>query len=110
MAAALDQSTVRALNAINALSAATYGVSTDAIFMEKKGRPDEAKARQMAIYLARCGLGLKTVEVAGFYKRALAMIPYSCERVEDRRDCPAFDLLLDGIEKWARSLREPVDA
>lgn len=61
-------------------------------------RADVAAARQIAMYLCHVVFGLSFAEVGRQFLRDRTTVAYACECIEDRRDDPDFDVLLDRIE------------
>lgn len=59
-----------------------------------------ALARQIAMYLAHVALGLNFVQIAGAAGRDRTTVAHACRVVEDRRDDPDFDALLDRLEAF----------
>jgi chromosomal replication initiation ATPase DnaA len=69
-----------------------------------RGRPDVAFARQVAMYLAHVACGLTLTEVGHVFLRDRTTVAHACGLVEDLRDDPAFDRLLELLEGVVRSL------
>ena len=57
-----------------------------------------AFARQSAMYLAHVALGLSYSAVGALFRRDRTTAAYACQLVEDRRDDPAIDRLLQTLE------------
>ena len=64
-----------------------------------------AFARQVAMYLAHVGFGLPMGEIGKAFGRDRTTVLHACHLVEDRRDEPSFDHLLDHLEQAAIALR-----
>jgi hypothetical protein len=70
-----------------------------------RGRPAEAFARQVAMYLAHVSCGLTLTEVGQFFGRDRTTVAHACAVIEDRRDEAAFDHALELVESVLRFLR-----
>ncbi len=57
-----------------------------------------AFARQSAMYLAHVVFGLTLTEVGRAFGRDRTTAAHACERVEDRRDDPVLDAVLQALE------------
>lgn len=88
--------------------APAFAVAPDALWAGTRGRPAEALARQVAMYLANVGLGLTLNKVARLFARDRRTVAHACARIEDRRDAAPFDRALDLLEGALRlvSLRQ----
>lgn len=64
---------------------------------------------QVAMYLAHVGFGMSMARIARAYGRHRTTVTHACHLVEDRRDAPRFDRLLDYLEQAARALRTAYD-
>ena len=62
-------------------------------------------ARQVAMYLAHVGLGIPMADIGRAFRRHRTTVTHACHVVEDRRDDPRFDRLLDSLEAAAAALR-----
>jgi chromosomal replication initiation ATPase DnaA len=65
-----------------------------------RGRAKVALARQVAMYLAHVGCGLSLTETGRLFARDRTTVAHACSVIEDRRDDPLFDRVLDLLE-WA---------
>jgi len=72
-----------------------------------RGRAPVASARQVAMYLAHVGLSLSLTEVGHLFARDRTTVAHACAVVEDRRDDPTFDRVLDCLERIVRHLLTP---
>jgi chromosomal replication initiation ATPase DnaA len=63
-----------------------------------------AFARQVAMYLAHIGFGFSFAHVGRLFDRDPTTAAYACRKMEDRRDDPGIDLMLDHLEAAARRL------
>jgi hypothetical protein len=67
-----------------------------------RGSTAEVFARQVAIYLAHVGCGLTYTQAARLYGRDRSTAAHACKVVEDRRDDPRVDRILELLEGCAR--------
>ncbi len=67
-----------------------------------RGGPAEVFARQVAMYLAHVGCGFTYTQAARLYGRNRCTAAHACRVVEDRRDDPRFDAILELLEGCAR--------
>lgn len=84
--------------------AAAFGISPAELERRTRGRIDIARARQTAIYLARVVLRLTFREAGRLYGRDRSTAAHACRVVEDLRDDPGFDRLLDILEHRLSSM------
>lgn len=64
-----------------------------------RGTSRAAFARQIAMYLSNTVIGLRLGQVSTAYNRERSMAPYSARKIEDLRDDPEFDQLLDEVSE-----------
>jgi chromosomal replication initiation ATPase DnaA len=83
---------------IERVVAPAFAVRCAALWAATRGRPPEAFARQVAMYLAHIGFGLSISEVARLFARDRSTVAHACARIEDRRDAAPFDRSLDLLE------------
>jgi chromosomal replication initiation ATPase DnaA len=90
-------------------AAAAFGVPVDALRAPTRGKADAALARQSAMYLAHVTLGLNYSAIGALFHRDRTTAAHACQRIEDRRDDPALDDLLQTLEQiceqFARRIR-----
>jgi chromosomal replication initiation ATPase DnaA len=84
------------------LVARRFEVALNEIGAPTRRSPEIARARQAAMYLAHVALGVPFVSVGAGFGRDRSTASYACRRVEDKRDDPAFDSALDGLEVAAQ--------
>ncbi|MFZ3032598.1 MAG: helix-turn-helix domain-containing protein [Parvibaculum sp.] len=67
-----------------------------------------ALARQTAMYLMHVVFGMSLSAVGRHFGRDRTTASHACRQIEDRRDDPAFDLLVDRLEfaVWSIAIRE----
>ena len=88
----------RACDCVAQAVAATFAVSLGELHATTRRQPAAAFARQSAMYLAHVVLGLSLTEVGRAFGRDRTTAAYACGRVENLRDDPALDAVLDGLE------------
>lgn len=64
-----------------------------------------ALARQVAMYLMHVVFGLSLSAVGRYFNRDRTTAAHACRQIEDRRDDPAFDALIDRLEFAVRTMR-----
>jgi chromosomal replication initiation ATPase DnaA len=67
-------------------------------------RAPVALARQVAMYLTHVAFGLSLSAVGRHFGRDRTTAAHACRYIEDRRDDPNFDLLLDRLERAVRAM------
>jgi chromosomal replication initiation ATPase DnaA len=65
-----------------------------------RGRHDIALARQTGMYLARIALGMTLADAGLLFGRDRTTAAHACRLVEDLRDDPRFDAMLDLMEAF----------
>jgi chromosomal replication initiation ATPase DnaA len=78
---------------------ATFGVTSDSLLSEQRGRARISLARQVAIYLAHTRLSLPYAIAGGVFHRDRTTAAHACWRVENRREDPRLDLIVDCLER-----------
>ena len=71
---------------------------------EKGGRRSDTHVRQLAMYLTHVGFGMNLNRVAMAFQRDRSTVAYACHKVEDERDDPELDEMLDALEESLRCL------
>lgn len=89
-----------------ALASYALGAEVELLAEARKSRRI-AFARQVAMYLMHVGFGTSLVRVAGAFGRDRSTASYACHRVEDARDDPDFDSMIEGLEDALRSTPGP---
>lgn len=85
--------------ALGAMVAAAFGLAAEELASERRGMADVAFARQVAMYLAHTRLGLPLTAAGGLFQRDRTTARHACRQVEDRRDDPRVDRLLECLER-----------
>lgn len=86
-----------------------FGIADRDLRRATRGRAHVALARQVAMYLAHVGCGLSLTETGRLFARDRTTVAHACGVIEDRRDDPIFDRVLDLLE-WAMpmiAVRDP---
>jgi hypothetical protein len=79
---------------------AAFAIGRDDLCAVTRGRSGIALARQSGMYLARVVLGM-TLSDAGFlFGRDRTTASHACRVIEDLRDDPGLDALLDAMEAF----------
>ena len=77
-----------------------FGVDYDDLHRITRGRAKIAFARQVAMYLAHVACRLSLTDTGRVFGRDRTTVAHACSVIEDRRDDPVFDRVLDLLE-WA---------
>ncbi|MCB1489478.1 MAG: chromosomal replication initiator DnaA [Bauldia sp.] len=91
---------------LRAIVSAAFRLPPDVLDSQSRGRKDVAFARQTAMYLAYTRMGLSYVEAGRLFERDRTTARHACRQVEDRREDPRIDSILDYLERaidvWPR--------
>lgn len=69
-----------------------------------RGKAPIARARQVAMYIARIGWCMTLTDVGRLFGRDRTTVAHACEAIEDLRDDPSFDRRLELLEKALNTL------
>jgi chromosomal replication initiation ATPase DnaA len=83
---------------MEAATAAAFAVPVDELRAPSRRAPAVAFARQCAMYLAHVVLSLRYSEIGRLFHRDRTTAAYACALVEERRDDPAIDRVLQTLE------------
>jgi chromosomal replication initiation ATPase DnaA len=83
---------------LESATAAAFGVPVDELRAPSRRSAGVAFARQSAMYLAHVTLGLSYSAIGTLFHRDRTTAAYACQQVEDRRDDPTIDRLLQTLE------------
>lgn len=83
------------------------GEPEDEIGAPTRGSKSVAFARQVAMYATHVAFGMSLARVAVAFNRDRSTVAHACGVIEDHRDDPAFDELLDSIEAVLRHAPAP---
>jgi hypothetical protein len=79
------------------------GVEALRIASRTRSSARASRARQVAMYLAHVGFAWPMSRVGAAFGRDRTTASHAVHRVEDLRDQPAFDALLEGLEACVRA-------
>ncbi len=88
-----------ASRSLGALVGAALSVAPDALSDRGRGPARLAFARQIAMYLAHTQLGLSFTAAGQLFGRDRTTARHACRQVEDRREDPRVDSMLDCLER-----------
>lgn len=88
----------RVCRLMEAAIASAFAVPVDELRASSRRTQTVAFARQSAMYLAHVMLGLSYSDTGTLFRRDRTTAAYACQVVEDRRDDPAIDRLLQQLE------------
>ena len=78
--------------------AAAFRAEPVALVAPTRGPARVALARQVAIYLLRTRLHMSYEEAGACFARDRTTAAHACHRIEERREDPGFDTLIDCLE------------
>ena len=78
------------------------GIEPDEVLSERRLRPAAVRARHMAMYLANVVYGWPLQRVGQAFGRDRSTASHACGAIEDLRDDPGMDRLLDRLEACLR--------
>jgi chromosomal replication initiation ATPase DnaA len=84
---------------VAAVVASAFRILPDAICGAHRGPARVAFARQVAIYLSHTRLGLTYAAAGSIFGRDRTTAAYACRTVEDKREDPTLDAILDCLER-----------
>ncbi len=87
--------------------AQVFGVSRDDLRAGSRGRAHVAQARQVAMYLAHVICQKTLSEVGRLFERDRTTVAHACSLVEDRRDDPLFDQVMELLEGLVGAMTAP---
>lgn len=71
----------------------------DDLLSPTRGSPQNAFARQLAMYITHVGFGISVSRVATAFARDRSTITHACHLIEDKRDDNEFDTFVDRLEE-----------
>jgi len=98
-----DRDRARAAVAQHAVAYA-FHVDAEDIAAPTRRSPEAAFARQAAMYLTHVVFEMSLARVADAFGRDRTTAAHACHRIEDERDDPAFDELMERLEAVLRAL------
>ena len=105
--AAFDWLKGRPRTVIDGAVAQVFGVAHADLGQATRGEARVALARQVAMYLAHVACGLSFTDVGLLFRRDRTTVAHACGVIEDRRDDPTFDRVLELLEWIVPSLLSP---
>lgn len=87
--------------------AQVFGVRHIDLDRPTRGQKRVALARQVSMYLAHVVCGYKLGDVGSLFARDRTTVAHACEVVEDRRDDPTFDRVVELLERVVPALILP---
>jgi chromosomal replication initiation ATPase DnaA len=78
--------------------AQVFGVTGCELRRKTRGQAEVARARQVAMYLAHVACGMSMTEVGQTFARDRTTVSHACGVVDDGRDDPTFDRVLNLLE------------
>jgi chromosomal replication initiation ATPase DnaA len=91
--------TGRAVGFLIGLVAAAFNVGREALEAHGRGPAPTAFARQVAMYLGHTAMALTFTRAGAAFGRDRTTAAHACRLVEERRDDPRVDALLDMLER-----------
>lgn len=80
-----------------ALTTFALGLKIEDVLSSGRGTPAQSRARHIAMYLLRAGLGMSLSRVARAFGRDRSTVSYACHLIEDLRDDSDFDVWIDQL-------------
>jgi hypothetical protein len=78
--------------------AKVFGISPRALGTSTRGRAPAARARQVAMYVTHVSCGMSLTDVGALFSRDRTTVSHACAVIEDQRDDPVFDRVLEMLE------------
>jgi len=79
------------------------GIDVPRIISRTRSSARAARARQLAMYLAHIGFAWPLKRVGDAFGRDRTTASHAVQRIEDLRDKPGFDALIEGLETCVRA-------
>ena len=84
---------------VAAMVASAFSICPRSIRDAHRGRARVAFARQVAIYLSHTRLGFSYAAAGSVFGRDRTTAAHACRTVEDKREDPSLDAILDCLER-----------
>jgi hypothetical protein len=84
---------------LGAVVASAFGLGAEAMRTGNRGRAEVAFARQVAMYLAHTRLCIPYTATGKLFGRDRTTARHACRQVEDRREDPRVDSIVDCLER-----------
>lgn len=101
-----EKRSLRAKQVIEVTVSAALGVSCLELQARTRRTASIAFARQVAMYLAHVVYGMSLTQSGQLFGRDRTTAAHACCIVEDKRDDPAFDKMVEHLEKAVLRLQE----
>jgi chromosomal replication initiation ATPase DnaA len=82
-----------------AMVAAAFSVGAERLKGPERGSAEVALARQVAIYLIHTRLGVSFAVTGAVFGRDRTTAAHACRAVEERREDPRLDTIIDVLER-----------
>ncbi|MBL8564798.1 MAG: chromosomal replication initiator DnaA [Hyphomicrobiaceae bacterium] len=76
-----------------------FGINNCDLRRATRGRAHVARARQVGMYLAHVACGKSLTDVGRLFARDRTTVSHACSVIEDGRDDPTFDHVLELLER-----------
>lgn len=86
------------------LTAIAFSVSVEELRAATRRKAPVALARQAAMYLVHVTLGMNLTHVGREFGRDRSTASHACQHIEEMRDDPQFDRLLECLEHTLKTL------
>ena len=83
---------------IESTIAQVFGIHALALHTVTRGKADVALARQVTMYLTHTVFGFTLTETGRIFERDRTTVAHACSVVEDMRDNPVFDRVIELLE------------
>jgi hypothetical protein len=80
---------------ILAIVVRNFGIDKDAFYGPSRGHAKVSLARQVAMYLAHVICSVDHTEIGRVFGRDRTTVRHACHSIEDRRDDPRFDHMIE---------------
>src|SRR5690606_37259466 len=87
------------LAVLTSIVSSAFGVRAAALHGTRRGPATVAFARQVAVYLACTRFGISYTTAGAAFGRDRTTVAHACRVVEERRDDPRIDSILDYLER-----------
>jgi len=89
------------------MAAQAYEVPLEDVAAATRRHPRAALARQVAMYLSHVVFGMTMSQIAFEFGRDRTTASHACHRIEEMREDPDLDRLLEWLEKQLRGAAMP---
>ena len=89
----------RHIDLVSGVVSSVFKIGKAEMLATQRGKAPVAFARQVAMYLAHVALSHSLTEVGLAFKRDRTTVSHACQLVEDRREDPQIDAVLEFLER-----------